>query len=107
MEINGAHFLLVCWGKMLREVVPMVLCSWAPDYLPLTLLGLVSEPVKWHVDDFGEALFAGVIEDSFSTFVVSSKHRGRLGVVQFDEGLSDGAAILGVHESSSHFGLGC
>ena len=107
MEINGAHFSVVHWGEMFCEIIPVICDAWAPDYAPLTLRCLVSEPVKSHVDCFGAALFDGVIEDAFSAFVVGLKHCGRLGMAQFDEGLSDRAAVLGIHESSSHFGLGC
>ena len=107
METNGAHFSVVCWGEVLGEVVPVVFFAWAPDYAPLTLRCLVSQPVKLHVDGFGAALFDGVVEDPFGAFVVGLKHGGRLGVAQFDEGLSDRAAVLGIHESGSHFGLGC
>jgi hypothetical protein len=98
---------VVCWGKVLGEVVNVVFCVWAPYDLMLTLLGSVSEPVKTHVDCFRLALFDGVIEDSFGTLVVSSKHCGRLGVAQLKEHLSDGAAVLGLHECGPHFHFHC
>ena len=107
MEVNGAHFSVVRWGEMFREIVPVVLFARAPDYAPLTLRCSVSEPVKSHVDGFGAALFDRVVEDPLGAFVVCLKHCGRLGMAQFDEGLSDRAAVLGIHESGSHFHLGC
>jgi hypothetical protein len=92
-------------GNAFGEVIPMVFFAWAPDYLTLPLLGVVSEPVKIHVDCFGLSMFDGVIKNSFSTFVVSSEHCGRLGVAQFDEGLLVGAAVLGIHECSNNMPL--
>ena len=90
---------------MLREVVREVFGAWSPNYLELSLSGTVSQPVKLHVDCFGAALFDGVVEDAFGTFVVSSDHCGRLVVSEFDERLSDGAGILGIHEAGCYFGL--
>ena len=91
---------------MLREIIREIFGAWSPNYLELPLTCAVSQPVKTHVNRFGAALFDGVVEDPFSAFVVGLKHGGRLRVAQFDEGLSDRAAVLGIHESGSHFGLG-
>ena len=92
---------------MLREIIREIFGAWSPNYLELPLTCAVSQPVKSHVDRFGAALFDGVVEDAFGAFVVRADHCGRLGVAQFDERLSDGAGILGVHESGRHFGLCC
>ena len=107
MEANWAHCFVVRGGEVLREIVREIFGAWSPNYLELSLSGAVSQPVKSHVDCFGAALFDGVVEDSFGALVVSLKHCGRLRVAQFDGGLSDRAAVLGIHESCSHFGLGC
>jgi hypothetical protein len=107
VEVNWVHCSVVHWGEVLHKIVREVFGAWSPNYLELSLTGAVSEPVKSHVDGFGVALFDGVIEDSFSAFVVSSNHCGRLIVSQFDERLSDWASILCDHEGGCHFGLCC
>ncbi len=58
-----------------------------PEYVELTLLGVIMQPIKPHdVDSFGPFLLDGVIENSTGSDIVSLHGGGWLWVAHFIQG---------------------
>ena len=48
---------------VLRPVIGEILGAWAPEYVEVTLLDAVLDPVEAHVDGAGSFLLADVVGD--------------------------------------------
>ena len=90
---------------MLGEVVSHIGRSSPPEELELFLLYSISNPIKPHIECFGQVLFHGGVEDAGSCRVIIEDRSavGRLGVTELGEGYSHWACLLGGEENTSGF----
>jgi len=70
MVVDGTHLKVVGSWMMFCEVIPLIVFAGLPIHSELPLSGVVTDPVKAHVNGFGLFLFCGVIDDSLCTSAV-------------------------------------
>ena len=89
---------------LVKQSARLLVLPFLPMNCKLPLLGSITEPVEAHVYGFGSLLFDGVIDDAFSTGIVSLDGCGGLLVAKEFKCILNHACILSIVEKCSHFG---
>ena len=100
-----AHATMMAGGVMLGEVVSKIVGPGLPVDKKLALSDAVADPVEAHVNCFGSSLFDSVIDDAFSSGIVSFDGSGWLRPAHLFQGGSKGSALLGILEQGTNFGF--
>jgi len=86
--------------------VQLVLPVWVPENVEFSLLHVVTNPIKMHIDGLGVLLFDGVIDDAACSAVICSDGGCWLGVAKFIQSGADGASSLGIEKECTKFSFG-
>jgi hypothetical protein len=93
-------------GRMvLGEIIGKIVTAFLPVDSELALADGIADPVEAHVDGFGAALLDSVVDDAFSTGVVSLDWSSGLGPAHRNECVAKDTGVLSIDEEGTEFGF--